>query len=154
MILIMYKMTQSFRLSTMSYWTTIQHCLNYEFFSVMDVVIQCNDSGVPKKSFKKHFTINVTDINERPRFFYISNYRVGENAAAGELVGTFQTRDPDHGDVHFDYELLRGTNYFQLVKNQLFTKMTFDYETRDSYRIEIRSIDKGGNGRKGILKII
>lgn len=125
--------------------------LNYEFVSVMDVVVQCNDSGIPMQSFQKQFTINITDVNDRPHYLSISNYRVAENAAAGELVGTFRTRDSDRWDVHFDYELVRGKDYFQLVKNQLFTKITFDYEKRDSYRIAIRSTDSAGNGcEKGL----
>ena len=124
--------------------------LNYEFVKDMDIVIQCNDSGIPIQSFKKQFNINVTDINERPHHLYISNYRVGENYAAGKLVGTFQTRDLDIWDNHFHYKLLRGTNYFRLVKNRLFTKITFDYEKRDSYEIEIRSSDSAG---KNLFKL-
>ena len=117
--------------------------LNYEFKSVMDVIIQCNDSGLPMQSIKKELSIKVTDVNERPQYLSMSNYRVPENSA-NKLVGTLKTRDPDKNDVKFHYELVRGMDFFTLVNNKLFTKIEFNYEKRRSYGIEIRSTDCAG----------
>lgn len=124
--------------------------LNYEFITIMYVFVQCNDSGTPMQSIKKQLSINITDVNERPHYLSLSNYRVAENAA-NKLVGTLRTRDPDQIDVKFFYELVRGMEFFILITNQLFTKTQLNYEKKSSYEIEIRSTDCAGRLKIGFI---
>jgi hypothetical protein len=63
-------------------------------------------------------------------------------------VGTLGTTDPDAGNI-FTYSLVTGTGStdnvsFTVSGNQLLTAGSFDYETRSSYSIRLRSTDQGG----------
>jgi hypothetical protein len=73
---------------------------------------------------------------------------VNENLPSDTLVGTFSTSDPNPGDT-FTYELVSGTGStdngsFNIDDDQLRTSAVFDYETKNSYTIRVRSTDSGG----------
>ena len=73
---------------------------------------------------------------------------MAENQAAGTAVGTFSTTDPDAGDTH-TYTLVAGTGdtdnaSFQISGGQLQTAAMFDFETKSSYTIRVRTTDSGG----------
>ena len=64
------------------------------------------------------------------------------------MVGSFTTTDPDAGNT-FTYTLVSGTgdtdnNVFTITNNELKTKAVFDYETKNSYSIRIKTTDQGG----------
>ena len=84
--------------------------------------------------------------NHAPTDISLSNSSMAENQPAGTTVGNFSTTDPDAGDTH-TYTLVTGTGKvdnasFDIVGNQLRTKASFDYETKNSYSIRVRSTDK------------
>jgi hypothetical protein len=73
---------------------------------------------------------------------------VAENAASGTAVGTLSTVDPDAGNT-FTYTLVSGDGStdnasFTLDGAALKTAAVFNYETKSSYSIRVRSTDQGG----------
>jgi hypothetical protein len=73
---------------------------------------------------------------------------VAENQPPGTQVGTFATTDPNAGDT-FVYALTNGTGSadngsFTINGNRLLTAASFDYETKNTYSICVRSTDQGG----------
>lgn len=73
---------------------------------------------------------------------------VYENERPGTRVGAFSTTDPDGPDT-FIYQMINNAGYpdnrlFEIIGDQLFTKVIFDYETRSSYNIRVRSTDSTG----------
>ena len=77
-----------------------------------------------------------------------SSTTVAEHLSAGTTVGTLSTTDPDVGNT-FTYTLASGTGStdnasFSLSGSTLLTAASFDYTTKNSYSIRIRSTDQGG----------
>ncbi|MES1245462.1 MAG: cadherin domain-containing protein [Acidobacteriota bacterium] len=119
---------------------------DFETKSSYSIRVRSTDSG--GLFFEKVFTITVTNVNEAPTDIALSNATVAENQAAGTAVGNFSTTDPDVGDT-FTYTLAAGVGStdngsFTIVGNQLRTAAMFDFETKSSYSIRVRSTDSGG----------
>jgi Ca2+-binding RTX toxin-like protein len=88
------------------------------------------------------------EINRRPTDINLSSTSVDENQAAGAVVGTLTTSDPD-GEDTFTYELVPGdgdndNDLFSIEGDQLKTKAVLDYEACPVHRIFIRTTDHGG----------
>ncbi|MFN6103858.1 MAG: cadherin domain-containing protein, partial [Planctomycetaceae bacterium] len=78
----------------------------------------------------------------------LSASSIAENQASGTSVGTFSTNDPDAGDT-FTYTLVSGTGStdnasFTIDGSTLKTAASFDFETKSSYSIRVRTTDQGG----------
>ncbi|MFM6000454.1 MAG: DUF4347 domain-containing protein, partial [Dolichospermum sp.] len=93
--------------------------------------------------------INVSEFtNQAPTNLTLSTSTVAENQIIGTVVGNLTTTDPDTGDT-FTYSLVTGTGStdnasFTIVGNQLRTSSVFDFETKNSYSILVRTTDQGG----------
>ncbi|MDD1472904.1 hypothetical protein MEO41_16365, partial [Dolichospermum sp. ST_sed4] len=64
------------------------------------------------------------------------------------VVGNLTSTDPDTGNT-FTYSLVTGTgatdnSLFTITNNQLKTNAIFDYETKNSYSVRLRTTDQGG----------
>ena len=99
-------------------------------------------------TFEKQLTIGVTNVNETPTNLTLSNTNIAENQAIGTVIGNFNTTDPDTGNT-FTYRLVTGTgatdnSLFTISNNQLKANKVFDYETKSSYSIRVRTSDAGG----------
>jgi hypothetical protein len=89
--------------------------------------------------------------NAMPTELQLSENSVTENEPSGSQVGTFATTDPDVGDT-FTYTLVSGTGDTDNASftiggaggNSLLTAASFDFETKPSYSIRVRSTDQGG----------
>jgi VCBS repeat-containing protein len=97
--------------------------------------------------FEKQFTISVTDVNEPPTNISLSSSSVAENQPVDTIVGAFSTTDPDTGNT-FAYTLVSGTGdtdngSFGINGSNLKTSAIFDYETKNSYSIRVKSTDQG-----------
>jgi hypothetical protein len=73
---------------------------------------------------------------------------VAENQASGTTVGTFSTTDPDAANT-FTYAFVSGTGStdnvsFTIDGSTLKTAASFDYETKSSYTVRVRTTDQGG----------
>ncbi len=96
----------------------------------------------------QYFTLNVVATNDAPTDISLSNTSVNENLPAGTTVGVFSTTDPNNGNT-FTYTLAAGdgstdNGNFTISGNTLRTAGIFDYETRSSYTITVRTTDQGG----------
>ena len=98
--------------------------------------------------FEKAFVITVNDVNEAPTDIALAPTSVDENQPVGTTVGTLTTTDPDAGDT-FTYTLVAGAGdtdnaSFGIVGGQLVTAAVFDFETKASYSVRVRTTDGGG----------
>ncbi|HSS77020.1 MAG TPA: cadherin domain-containing protein, partial [Thermoanaerobaculia bacterium] len=120
---------------------------DFETKSSYSIRVRSTDSGTCNLFFEKVFTITVTDVNETPTNIALSPSSVAENQPSGTVVGTFSTTDQDAGDTH-TYTLVVGTGStdnasFTISGNQLQTNAVFDFETKSSYSIRVRTTDSG-----------
>ncbi|MCW2499245.1 MAG: hypothetical protein JWN87_921 [Frankiales bacterium] len=91
------------------------------------------------------FTVVVGNVNEQPTDLALSNVAVPEGAAPPTAVGTLSTVDPDGGT--FGYAFADGgadNRLFSLAGAALNAEQSFNYETRHTYSVRIRSTDEGG----------
>ncbi|MHB8132899.1 MAG: DNRLRE domain-containing protein [Anaerolineaceae bacterium] len=119
---------------------------DFETKSSYSVRIRTTDQG--GLTFDKVFTISVSDVNESPTDIALSSNTVVENSAIDTVVGTLSSSDPDTGNT-FTYSLVPGTgdtdnSSFNILDDSLRTSAIFDFETKSSYSIRIRTTDQGG----------
>ena len=92
-------------------------------------------------------TVTVS-IAATPTDVALSAASVAENAPTGTAVGTLSTTDPNPGDT-FTYTLVAGTGStdnasFTIAGNALATAAVFNFETKGTCGIRVRSTDQGG----------
>src|SRR5205814_12874 len=98
--------------------------------------------------FDQQLTITETSVDEGRTAIALSTNSVAEASAAGTTVGALSTVDPDAGNT-FTYSLVSGAGSddnasFAIVGNQIRTAAVFDFESKSSYNIRVRSQDQGG----------
>ena len=119
--------------------------LNYESKNTYAVTITATDDDDFSSTID--VTINVTDVNEPPRFSANSiTLSVDENTDADENIGDpVSATDPDADDT-LDYSLL-GKDRLRFSMDsetgQLKVKAKLDYEKKKSYSVLIRAHDSG-----------
>jgi len=95
------------------------------------------------------YTINLTGTaNNAPTDIALSPSSIPENQPAGTTVGTLATTDPDAGNT-FTYTLVTGTGStdnasFAISGNSLNSAASFNYQTKNSFQIRVRSTDQSG----------
>ncbi len=87
-------------------------------------------------------------VNAAPTNITLSLSSINENNAANAVVGTLSSTDADTGDTH-TYTLVSGVGStdnasFTIVGNQLKAAIAFDFETKSSYSVRVRTTDAGG----------
>ena len=87
-------------------------------------------------------------FNAAPTALALSNSSVAENSAISTTVGTLSTTDLGASDS-FTYSLVSGTGSadnasFMIISDTLKTAAIFDYETKPSYTVRVRTTDSGG----------
>ncbi len=97
---------------------------------------------------EKQLSILVENVNEAPVSIALANSTINEALPNGSLVGLLSTVDVDAGD-RFLYSLVAGVgstdnDRFAILNNQLQSATSFDFETKQSYNVRIRSTDRGG----------
>ena len=120
----------------------------FDFESKNSYSIRVKTTDQDGLSFEKQLTIDVTDVNETPTNLLIDTSTIAENQIIGTVVGNFTTTDPDTGNT-FTYSLVTGegatdNSLFTISGNQLTTNAVFDFETKNSYSIRVKTIDQGG----------
>ncbi len=80
--------------------------------------------------------------NQAPTDITLSGGSVDENSAAGTVVATLNTADPDAGES-FSYQLNDPSGNFELDGNQIVVKSgaSLDYESQSSYAVEVTVTD-------------
>ena len=92
--------------------------------------------------------VPITNVNEPPTGIDLTSDSISENVPTGTTIGTFSTYDPDAGDT-FTYGFIDHSSYpdngsFTIVGNVLKTKFVFNYETKSTYYIKVRTTDALG----------
>ena len=125
---------------------TVAGSLNFEGTSAWPVTVRAADQY--GHVFDKAFTINVTDVNERPTGITLSGGSAPENSPGGTIFGTAHGIDPDAGAV-LSYSLAdnAGGRFFiysgsGIIVNN--SSQTIDYEASHSYAITVRATDQSG----------
>ncbi|MFA9371737.1 MAG: cadherin domain-containing protein [Labilibaculum antarcticum] len=93
-------------------------------------------------TYKQSFSIQITDENETPSAIQLSNATITENLAIGTEVGTLSVSDED-ADQTFTYTIAEN-EFFELAGDKLVSKSDFDFETKDSYSVEVTVADQAG----------
>jgi ELWxxDGT repeat protein len=129
--------------------------LDYESRSSYSVRLRTTDQG--GLSFEKVFIVHVLNQNEAPTDVTLSTSSVAEGLAINSIVGLLTTVDADAANS-FTYSLVNGTGdtdnaAFNISENALRTSESFDFETKSSYTIRIRSTDQGGLFTENIFVI-
>ena len=93
-------------------------------------------------------SITIPAANAAPTGLSLSPTALLENAGANATVGTFATTDPNVGDT-FTYTLVSGAGStdnaaFNVSGNSLHANGSFDFETKSSYTVRVRTTDQGG----------
>ncbi|MFN3718632.1 MAG: DUF5801 repeats-in-toxin domain-containing protein [Rhizobium rhizophilum] len=114
--------------------------LNYEAEPTVNVTVMTKDGG--NLSYSETFAITVTNVNEKPTEITLSASTVAENAA-GAVIGTLATTDPDAGDMH-SYTV--DDDRFEVVGGQLKLKdgVSLDHEVAASVNVTVTTTDVGG----------
>ena len=89
--------------------------------------------------------ITVTEAPAAPTAVALSNDQIAESATSGTAVGQLSSTDPSTTDAH-TYSLVSGTGdtdnaAFAIVGNELRTATGFDFESKSSYSIRVRTTD-------------
>ncbi len=108
--------------------------------------IRATDAG--GLTSEQSLTITVTEAPMAPTALNLSASQIAENLAAGAPVGQLSSTDANAADTH-TYSLVAGTGdtdnaMFEIVGTELRAKQAFDFETKPSYNVRIRTTDTGG----------
>jgi gliding motility-associated-like protein len=101
-------------------------------------------------SLDQVFTINVINTNIPPTGLVSDTLFVPENEPAGRLVGALEAMDETPDDAHvFSFDESDGMNedhgVFEITGDKLYTTRPLDYETQNTYLLNIRITDLSGN---------
>lgn len=123
---------------------------SYDGMQLVSVSIVHLNPVQPPAIYKEYlpFVVKDNQVNMSPTDILLSNSSIQENLPINTLVGLLSTTDPNPGDS-FTYSLVSGVGdtdnaFFNINANQLLSSVVFDYETKNSYSIRIRSTDQGG----------
>ena len=108
-------------------------------FWIYDTLYEDNTGGI---------SLRVTSIPTPATNITLSNSNIAENQAVNTVIGDFTSTDPDPGDT-FTYSLVAGAgdtdnSFFTITGSQLRTKAVFDFETKKTYSIRVKTTDQDG----------
>ncbi len=102
---------------------------------------------------EKILSIVINDVfedpgNTDPTDISITSITIQENEPIGTVIGQFTTSDADGGDTHV-YSLVSGTGSddngsFDIDDDELTSLESFDFESKSSYSIRVRTTDNNG----------
>ena len=126
----------------------VNAALNYEVWPSYNMAIYCVDDGTPPRGVVKAFTIEVEDTNDPPYGLHLSSTDVDEGTAAGTVVATLTTDDPDVNDDYHSYTLLNDSTGggFQIASDKLLAAdaSKLVYTPGHAEQITIQTKDLGG----------
>lgn len=130
---------------------------DYETKNSYTIQVETKDqSGL---SYKKDFTIRINDLNETaanqaPTELKLDKSSIDENVNPNSVVGSFITIDPDQNDG-FQYSFVDGedNSAFTIAGNQLLINNSPDFETKNSYKIRVKTEDAAGASLTQVLTI-
>ncbi|PIW03645.1 MAG: hypothetical protein COW40_13815, partial [Cytophagales bacterium CG17_big_fil_post_rev_8_21_14_2_50_40_13] len=92
------------------------------------------------------FTIEVVNVNDAPTDISTSSNGFDENLSIGASLITMASIDPDPNNTSFTYSLVSGNgstdnNAFSIEGDVLIAAQEFDFESKSSYSIRVRTND-------------
>lgn len=121
--------------------------VDYETKNLYYINIETNDGngGI----LTKQFAISILRGNDPPTGLTMSDTMIDEKLPAASLVGYIYTEDIDGDSNTHEYSLVNGyggedNSMFDIVDNQLISKIEFNYEIDNDYSVLIRTTDQDG----------
>lgn len=100
------------------------------------------------QSFEKNFIIKISNYNDKPTDITLAKNSIDENAGVNAFVGGFSTIDQDINEqftYEYDNSVLSNNDLFKLLSTgELYARDGFDFETKKSYKISVKTTDHGG----------
>ncbi|MFT7148380.1 MAG: hypothetical protein ACI82Q_000228, partial [Nonlabens sp.] len=129
--------------------------IDFEVIQSLSVRIQTTDAA--GASISQAFSVSVNNVNEAPTDISSSSLTIAENSGALAEVGSLSTVDPDAGDT-FTLSFVTGTgsddnSSFEISSGKLLAKSDFDFETKSSFSVRIKTEDAGGLSFEEVLAI-
>ena len=92
--------------------------------------------------------VDISNFTDQPTSLLLDTSTIAENQIIGTVIGNLTTTDPNTGDT-FTYSLVTGdgatdNSLFTISNNQLTTNAVFDFETKNSYSIRVKTTDQDG----------
>lgn len=120
---------------------------NFEQKDSYSISVRSTDAG--KLFYDQILTMVVQDEDEAPTNISITGTGINENSVVGSVVGELITTDQDESSAEFEYELIAGAtannnDLFEIVGDQLKSKAPFNFETKSSYVVNVRTTDEVG----------
>ncbi|MCF8255686.1 MAG: cadherin domain-containing protein, partial [Bacteroidia bacterium] len=117
---------------------------DYESKQVYNVFIQSSDGLA---NITKQFVITIQDSNDVPTNLSLSNTAIDENASTSTFIATLNSDDIDIAQT-FTYSLVSGTGStnnasFRISNDTLYSNVVFNFESKSSFSIRIRTTDNG-----------
>jgi hypothetical protein len=124
---------------------TAKYPFNYREYTNYPVQISGTASGI---TIIRSFNIQIVNLPDAPTLVYISNTKIPENSSIDSAVGLLRTSDPDAGDT-FTYQFVSGAgsadnSSFTIENDILYTATTFNYNTKNTYSIRVKTTDSSG----------
>lgn len=144
------KTKKKFKLYLISAFSIITLLVLYQNCIVSTPTNQRTTSGTSSSTSSTTTNSNPTDIS-------LSSTSIAEEMPINSTVGFFATTDSDTRQT-FTYTLVEGTgstnnSSFSISNQQLLTKEIFDYETKSSYSIRVKTTDSAGGTYEKIFTI-
>ena len=118
--------------------------LNYEKQQHYTVTVRATDNGNPPQSSEADLSINLIDVNDRPRDFKLSSHMVKENAKIGTKIGRFSATDEDTSQtLQFSLVDSDGGRFAVDSSGYLLKAKGTDYETNKTHKVVARVRDNG-----------
>ncbi|MFN4973210.1 MAG: cadherin domain-containing protein [Bacteroidota bacterium] len=132
------------RISNDSLYTNVLY--DYEQAASFSIRVSVNDGS--QGTYQRTFTISVIDNNDAPTNVLLTSNQIAENLNANSVIGQLSTIDQDPSNT-FSYTLVTGAgatdnSSFNISGNNLRSSMAFDFETKNSYSVRIRTTDNAG----------
>ncbi|XP_024424702.2 protocadherin-18 isoform X1 [Desmodus rotundus] len=110
--------------------------LDREKRSEYSLTVIAEDKGTPSLSTVKHFTVQISDVNDNPPYFQRSRYElaISENNSPGAFITAVTASDPDDGENgQVTYTILESF----ILGNSITTYVTIDPSNGHIYALRI-----------------
>ncbi|MFY8020226.1 MAG: cadherin domain-containing protein [Bacteroidia bacterium] len=130
---------------------------SFDYETITSYSIRLNVSDGMGGAYQQAFPINVLNSNDTPSDININSNQIAENVSTNTVIGSLSTADQDANNT-FIYTLVSGSgsadnSAFNISGNNLRSSSSFDFETKSSYSIRLRSTDNGGAYFEKIVNI-
>ncbi len=131
--------------------------LSFDYETTASYSIRLNVNDGSNGTLQQPFTINVINANDAPTDINITSNQIAENLPTNSTVGTLSTADQDVTNT-FIYSLVSGVGStdnasFNISGNTLRSSVSFDYETKNSYSVRVRTVDNGSATFEKVITI-